>query len=134
MLALNILAIALLSVLSIAEDDQEAGMGHGTTAANSDDNGSMNECANTYEGTHHFHRFAKWMNEKNSSHYSPIHPEFQPAVHHLDLALIKHNTPITSGGDNCKFKHLDKVRNNAHVPLRDRALCSFEYILNYNAK
>lgn len=132
MILLNFILFTVLLVLSICEDvrwwkvvdKREEGS----------DNAWIEECAYKYNGADHFDRFAIWTNMKNSSHYSPIHPAYQAAVHHVDVESMRHNMPVTSGGDNCKFKELDKVRNNAEVPLRERALCSFEYILNYDAK
>jgi hypothetical protein len=39
---------------------------------------------------------------------------------------------ITTGGDLCREDRLDYT--NAEMPIRDRALCNFDYVTNYNPK
>ncbi|PAV77693.1 hypothetical protein WR25_01991 [Diploscapter pachys] len=45
---------------------------------------------------------------------------------------LKHGEQITTSSTSCNSKKLEVI--SAETPLRDRALCKFEYVLNYNPK
>lgn len=43
---------------------------------------------------------------------------------------IKHGEQVTSGASSCNSRKMTVI--SSETPLRERALCKFEYILNYN--
>ena len=45
---------------------------------------------------------------------------------------LENGVQITSGSSSCSGRKLRSVSSDA--PLRERALCNFEYVLNYNPK
>uniref|UniRef100_A0A183E8F7 RGS domain-containing protein n=2 Tax=Gongylonema pulchrum TaxID=637853 RepID=A0A183E8F7_9BILA len=62
------------------------------------------ECFYKYSKRDHHQSFAEWLHKKNASHYTPIAPSYHQALLNLQ----------------------------PETPLRERALCYFEYYLNYN--
>ncbi|CAA90671.2 Interleukin cytokine-related protein 17.1 [Caenorhabditis elegans] len=90
------------------------------------------ECYHKYNEENHFKVFSNYLNRKNSSHYSPIAPSYQQALLRLQVKGLKHGEQITKSSGKCNSKKLDTI--SAETPLRDRALCKFEYVLNYNPK
>uniref|UniRef100_A0A915NG41 Uncharacterized protein n=1 Tax=Meloidogyne floridensis TaxID=298350 RepID=A0A915NG41_9BILA len=74
------------------------------------------ECYHRYSNTDHHSSLMHWLHRKNSSHYSPISPSYQQALLKLQAQELAHGVQVIS----------------ATTPLRERALCQFEYILNYN--
>lgn len=48
------------------------------------------------------------------------------------MSGLRHGEQITTSSSSCNSKKLDVI--SAETPLRERALCKFEYILNYNPK
>ncbi|CAP21595.1 Protein CBG00075 [Caenorhabditis briggsae] len=91
------------------------------------------ECYNKYNEENHFKVFSNYLNRKNSSHYSPIAPSFQQALLTLQQTKgLRHGEQITKSSSKCNSRKQDQI--SADTPLRDRALCKFEYVLNYNPK
>ncbi|KAK6053505.1 hypothetical protein COOONC_08990 [Cooperia oncophora] len=45
---------------------------------------------------------------------------------------LRHGEQITTSSTSCNSKKLEVI--SAETPLRERALCKFEYILNYNPR
>uniref|UniRef100_A0A8R1DGK3 Uncharacterized protein n=1 Tax=Caenorhabditis japonica TaxID=281687 RepID=A0A8R1DGK3_CAEJA len=90
------------------------------------------ECYHKYNEDNHFKVFSNFLNRKNSSHYSPIAPSYQQALLRLQVKGLKHGEQITKSSSKCNSKKLDSI--TAETPLRERALCKFEYVLNYNPK
>lgn len=43
---------------------------------------------------------------------------------------VKHGEQVTSGASSCNTRKMTAI--SSETPLRERALCKFEYILNYN--
>ncbi|CAD6193328.1 unnamed protein product [Caenorhabditis auriculariae] len=97
-----------------------------------DDMFPPDECFHKYSENNHFKIFSEFLNRKNSSHYSPIAPSFQQALHRLQMKGLRHGELITTSGSKCNSKKLDVI--SAETPLRERALCKFEYALNYNPR
>ncbi|CAJ0583788.1 unnamed protein product, partial [Mesorhabditis spiculigera] len=91
------------------------------------------ECYHRY-GDPGLHRaFSSWVHRKNSSHYSPISPSYQQALLNLQLTGgLQHNQQITTSSSSCNSKKLPII--SPDTPLRERALCKFEYVLNYNPR
>lgn len=50
----------------------------------------------------------------------------------LQVKGLKHGEQITKSSSKCNSKKLDTI--SAETPLRERALCKFEYVLNYNPR
>lgn len=48
------------------------------------------------------------------------------------MSSLKHGEQITTSSSSCNSKKLDVI--SAETPLRERALCKFEYVLNYNPR
>uniref|UniRef100_A0A1I7US75 Spaetzle domain-containing protein n=1 Tax=Caenorhabditis tropicalis TaxID=1561998 RepID=A0A1I7US75_9PELO len=90
------------------------------------------ECYHKYNEENHYKVFSEFLNRKNSSHYSPIAPSYQQALLRLQVKGLKHGEQITKSSAKCNSKKLDTI--SAATPLRERALCKFEYVLNYNPK
>lgn len=88
-----------------------------------------NECYNRYANKDHHQSFADWLYHKNSSHYSPILPAYHQALIKLQAENLKHGLQVTSGVSSCNTRKMKVV--NANTPLRERALCQYEYVLNY---
>ncbi|KHJ84654.1 hypothetical protein OESDEN_15630 [Oesophagostomum dentatum] len=55
-----------------------------------------------------------------------------PNVSHFQLSGLRHGEQITTSSTSCNSKKLEVI--SAETPLRERALCKFEYILNYNPR
>ncbi|KAI6215548.1 hypothetical protein M3Y94_00397900 [Aphelenchoides besseyi] len=90
------------------------------------------ECYHRYENSDHHQSFSQWLHRKNTSHYSPILPSYHQALLKLQLNEIKHGEQVTSGASSCNSRKMTVI--SSETPLRERALCKFEYILNYNPK
>ncbi|KAI6217381.1 hypothetical protein M3Y99_01770900 [Aphelenchoides fujianensis] len=90
------------------------------------------ECYHRYENSDHHQSFSQWLHRKNESHYSPILPSYHQALLKLQLNEIKHGEQVTSGASSCNTRKMTVI--SSETPLRERALCKFEYILNYNPK
>ncbi|KAI6177455.1 hypothetical protein M3Y97_00909100 [Aphelenchoides bicaudatus] len=88
------------------------------------------ECFHRYQDTDHHKSFAEWLHRKNTSHYSPILPSYSQALLKLQMEEIKHGEQVTSGASSCNSRKMTVI--SSETPLRERALCKFEYILNYN--
>uniref|UniRef100_A0A914CRL4 Uncharacterized protein n=1 Tax=Acrobeloides nanus TaxID=290746 RepID=A0A914CRL4_9BILA len=81
---------------------------------------------------YHHQSLSEWIHRKNSSHYSPIAPSYQPALLKIEMEGLKHDMQITSGASSCGQRKTKNI--SPDTPLRDRALCNFEYVLNYNPR
>ncbi|KAH7693575.1 Protein T22H6.1 [Aphelenchoides avenae] len=104
------------------------------------------ECFHRYTSQDHHQSFAEWMHRKNSSHYSPISPSYHQALislpvcwkckswtlRHLQMDDLRDGQQVTSGSSPCNSRRMPVI--SSETPLRDRALCKFEYVLNYNPK
>jgi len=91
------------------------------------------ECFNRYSDGDHYRSFSEWLHRKNASHYSPIVPSYQQALIQMQLSGLKHGEQVTTGGSaGCNSRKLSTI--GPETPLRERALCKFEYVLNYNPK
>uniref|UniRef100_A0A914NC58 Uncharacterized protein n=3 Tax=Meloidogyne TaxID=189290 RepID=A0A914NC58_MELIC len=88
------------------------------------------ECYHRYSNTDHHSSLMHWLHRKNSSHYSPISPSYQQALLKLQAQELAHGVQVTSGASSCNTRKMKVI--SATTPLRERALCQFEYILNYN--
>uniref|UniRef100_A0A914UK19 YqaJ viral recombinase domain-containing protein n=1 Tax=Plectus sambesii TaxID=2011161 RepID=A0A914UK19_9BILA len=95
-------------------------------------NSGSSECFAKYSGVDHHKSYADWQSNNNATHYSPISPEYREALRPIDTDNIEHGVAVTSGGDQCREGRLDFA--NAEMPVRDRALCNFDYVTNYNPK
>uniref|UniRef100_A0A914RRQ1 Uncharacterized protein n=1 Tax=Parascaris equorum TaxID=6256 RepID=A0A914RRQ1_PAREQ len=91
---------------------------------------SIEECFHRYKDLDHHRSFAEWLHKKNSSHYSPIVPSYHQALLKLQLSGLKDGEQVTSGASACNSRKMSVI--SSETPLRERALCKFEYILNYN--
>ncbi|CAD5214227.1 unnamed protein product [Bursaphelenchus okinawaensis] len=90
------------------------------------------ECFHRYQNTDHHTSLAEWIHRKNQSHYSPIIPSYSQALIKIELENMKDGEQVTAGSSSCNSRRQTTV--TAETPLRERALCKFEYILNYNPK
>uniref|UniRef100_A0A183BLX0 Protein spaetzle 5 n=1 Tax=Globodera pallida TaxID=36090 RepID=A0A183BLX0_GLOPA len=81
-----------------------------------------------HTGDHHS-SLLHWLHWKNSSHYSPISPSYQQALLKLRAQELSHGLQVTSGASSCNSRKMKVI--SASTPLRERALCQFEYVLNY---
>ncbi|KAF7639530.1 hypothetical protein Mgra_00000859 [Meloidogyne graminicola] len=88
------------------------------------------ECYHRYSNTDHHSSLMHWLHRKNSSHYSPISPSYQQELLKLQAQELAHGVQVTSGASSCNTRKMKVI--SATTPLRERALCQFEYILNYN--
>ncbi|GMR61042.1 hypothetical protein PMAYCL1PPCAC_31237, partial [Pristionchus mayeri] len=73
-----------------------------------------------------------WLHRKNTTHYSPITPSYHSALLKLQGDTLRHGVPVTTSSSSCDSKKVDQV--SPETPLRERALCKFEYVLNYNPR
>lgn len=98
----------------------------------------------------HHQSFSEWLHRKNTSHYSPIIPSYHQALLKIQVFRnklkgnntvtieffqeggLRHGEQVTSGASSCNTRKMSVI--SAETPLRERALCKFEYILNYNPK
>ncbi|KAI1732162.1 interleukin-17 domain-containing protein [Ditylenchus destructor] len=87
------------------------------------------ECYHRYENSDHHQSLVDWLHRKNSSHYSPISPSYHQALLKLETAELVHGLQVTSGASACNSRRMKAISSS--TPLRERALCQFEYILNY---
>uniref|UniRef100_A0A914GXX3 Uncharacterized protein n=1 Tax=Globodera rostochiensis TaxID=31243 RepID=A0A914GXX3_GLORO len=87
------------------------------------------ECYHRYANTDHHSSLLHWLHWKNSSHYSPISPSYQQALLKLRAQELSHGLQVTSGASSCNSRKMKVI--SASTPLRERALCQFEYVLNY---
>ncbi|KAH7712674.1 Protein T22H6.1 [Aphelenchoides avenae] len=90
------------------------------------------ECFHRYTSQDHHQSFAEWVHRKNSSHYSPISPSYHQALIRLPMDDLRDGQQVTSGSSACNSRKMPVI--SSETPLRDRALCKFEYVLNYNPK
>uniref|UniRef100_A0AC35GVW3 Uncharacterized protein n=1 Tax=Panagrolaimus sp. PS1159 TaxID=55785 RepID=A0AC35GVW3_9BILA len=90
------------------------------------------ECFNRYTNMDHHQSFSEWLHRKNTSHYSPIIPSYHQALLKIQEGGLRHGEQVTSGASSCNTRKMSVI--SAETPLRERALCKFEYILNYNPK
>ncbi|XGW33723.1 hypothetical protein V3C99_017840 [Haemonchus contortus] len=97
-----------------------------------DDLSTSEECYHRYAEENHHKIFSAFLHRKNSSHYSPIAPSYQQALVKLQLNGLRHGEQITTSSTACNSKKLEVI--SAETPLRERALCKFEYVLNYNPR
>uniref|UniRef100_A0A915EVR4 Uncharacterized protein n=1 Tax=Ditylenchus dipsaci TaxID=166011 RepID=A0A915EVR4_9BILA len=88
------------------------------------------ECYHRYANKDHHSTLVDWLHRKNASHYSPISPSYQQALLKLETQELAHGLQVTSGASTCNTRKMKVVSST--TPLRERALCQFEYILNYN--
>uniref|UniRef100_A0A915LDB3 Uncharacterized protein n=1 Tax=Meloidogyne javanica TaxID=6303 RepID=A0A915LDB3_MELJA len=51
-------------------------------------------------------------------------------MYYLKAQELAHGVQVTSGASSCNTRKMKVI--SATTPLRERALCQFEYILNYN--
>ncbi|GMT36287.1 hypothetical protein PFISCL1PPCAC_27584, partial [Pristionchus fissidentatus] len=90
-----------------------------------------------------FHRFSgdgadfertmiNWVHRKNTTHYSPIMPSYHSALLKLQVDSLRHGEQVTTSSSSCDSKKVDQI--SPETPLRERALCKFEYVLNYNPR
>ncbi|CAB3400173.1 unnamed protein product [Caenorhabditis bovis] len=90
------------------------------------------ECYHQYNQENHYKIFSNFLNRKNATHYSPIAPSYQQALMKLKMKGLKHGEQITKSSTKCNSYKQKTI--TADTPLRERALCKFEYVLNYNPK
>uniref|UniRef100_A0AC35U6S8 Uncharacterized protein n=1 Tax=Rhabditophanes sp. KR3021 TaxID=114890 RepID=A0AC35U6S8_9BILA len=90
------------------------------------------ECYHRYSHGGHHEGFSSWLNRKNASHYSPIIPSYHQALLKLELQSFVNGEQVTSGASSCNSRKNPSI--SSETPLRERALCAFEYVLNYNSK
>uniref|UniRef100_A0A0N5BZF5 Interleukin 17-like protein n=1 Tax=Strongyloides papillosus TaxID=174720 RepID=A0A0N5BZF5_STREA len=90
------------------------------------------ECYYRYTAQDHHKSFSDWLHRKNSSHYSPLVPSYSQALLKLEMDKFKHGEQVTSGASACNGRQNSFI--TPETPLRERALCKFEYIVNYNPK
>ncbi|KAH7691415.1 Protein T22H6.1 [Aphelenchoides avenae] len=90
------------------------------------------ECFHRYTSQDHHQSFAEWMHRKNSSHYSPILPSYHQALIRLPMDDLRDGQQVTTGSSACNSRKMPVISSD--TPLRDRVLCKFEYVLNYNPK
>ncbi|CAI4233183.1 unnamed protein product [Auanema sp. JU1783] len=88
------------------------------------------ECYHRYANNDHHKIFAEFMHRKNTSHYSPISPTYNQALLRMNMDNLRHGKQITMSSTKCDSRKPPVV--SAETPLRERALCKFEYVLNYN--
>ncbi|CAG9540995.1 unnamed protein product [Cercopithifilaria johnstoni] len=88
------------------------------------------ECFYRYMKRDHHQSFAEWLHKKNASHYTPIAPIYQQSLLNLQLNALKDGEQVTHGVANCEIPKIPAITPD--IPLRERALCYFEYFLNYN--
>ncbi|CAI5455642.1 unnamed protein product [Caenorhabditis angaria] len=84
------------------------------------------------EAENKYSNFAAYYNRKNTTHYSPITPFHHQALIELTEKQIVNGNgkQVTFGNQKCNEKKNPVITND--TPLRERALCKFEYMLNYN--
>ncbi|KAL3084563.1 hypothetical protein niasHS_008255 [Heterodera schachtii] len=87
------------------------------------------ECYHRYANSDHHSSLLHWLHRKNASHYSPISPSYQQALLKLRAQELTHGLQVTSGASSCNSRKMKVI--SASTPLRERALCQFEYVLNY---
>ncbi|KAL3091840.1 hypothetical protein niasHT_027460 [Heterodera trifolii] len=87
------------------------------------------ECYHRYANSDHHSSLLHWLHRKNASHYSPISPSYQQALLKLRAQELAHGLQVTSGASSCNSRKMKVI--SASTPLRERALCQFEYVLNY---
>uniref|UniRef100_A0A1I8A218 Interleukin-17C-like n=1 Tax=Steinernema glaseri TaxID=37863 RepID=A0A1I8A218_9BILA len=90
------------------------------------------ECFHRYNDLDHHKSFSEWLHRKNTSHYSPIIPSYHQALLKLQMESMKNGEQVTSGASSCNSRKMSVI--SSETPLRERALCKFEYVLNYNPK
>uniref|UniRef100_A0AC34QKQ7 Uncharacterized protein n=1 Tax=Panagrolaimus sp. JU765 TaxID=591449 RepID=A0AC34QKQ7_9BILA len=90
------------------------------------------ECFYRYANMDHHQSFSEYLHRKNTSHYSPIIPSYHQALLKLQMEGLRHGEQVTSGASSCNTRKMSVI--SSETPLRERALCKFEYILNYNPK
>ncbi|KAI1725670.1 interleukin-17 domain-containing protein [Ditylenchus destructor] len=88
------------------------------------------ECYHRYEHSDHYQTLVDWLHRKNESHYSPISPSYNEALLKIRTSEMVDGLQITTGASTCNSRKMKAVVPT--TPLRERALCQFEYILNYN--
>ncbi|VDM18120.1 unnamed protein product, partial [Wuchereria bancrofti] len=94
------------------------------------ESGRDSECFYRYIKRDHHQSFAEWLHRKNASHYTPIAPIYQQSLLNLQLNALKDGEQVSHGVADCGTPELPAI--TPEVPLRERALCYFEYFLNYN--
>ncbi|VDN81994.1 unnamed protein product [Brugia pahangi] len=94
------------------------------------ESGRNSECFYRYIKRDHHQSFAEWLHRKNASHYTPIAPIYQQSLLNLQLNALKDGEQVSHGVADCETPELPAITPEA--PLRERALCYFEYFLNYN--
>uniref|UniRef100_A0A0N4ZBD4 Si:ch73-335m24.2 n=1 Tax=Parastrongyloides trichosuri TaxID=131310 RepID=A0A0N4ZBD4_PARTI len=90
------------------------------------------ECYYRYSAQDHHQSFSNWLHRKNSTHYSPIVPSYSQALLKLEVENFRHGEQVTTGASSCNGKQNTFI--TPETPLRERALCKFEYVVNYNPK
>ncbi|GMT07202.1 hypothetical protein PENTCL1PPCAC_29376, partial [Pristionchus entomophagus] len=92
------------------------------------------ECYHRFsgEGADFERTLINWLHRKNTTHYSPITPSYHSALLKLQVGGLKHGEQVTTSSSSCDAKKVDQV--SPETPLRERALCKFEYVLNYNPR
>uniref|UniRef100_A0A914C7Z9 Uncharacterized protein n=1 Tax=Acrobeloides nanus TaxID=290746 RepID=A0A914C7Z9_9BILA len=90
------------------------------------------ECFHRYAYGDHHQSLSEWIHKKNASHYSPIAPSYQQALLKIQMEGLKHGRQVTAGASSCNLRRTADISSD--TPLRERAVCNFEYVLNYNHK
>uniref|UniRef100_A0A7E4ZSD0 Interleukin-17F-like n=1 Tax=Panagrellus redivivus TaxID=6233 RepID=A0A7E4ZSD0_PANRE len=90
------------------------------------------ECFHRYSSMDHHQSFSEWLHRKNTSHYSPIIPSYHQALLKIQETGFRNGEQVTSGASSCNTRKMSVI--SSETPLRERALCKFEYVLNYNPK
>ncbi|KAL3071131.1 hypothetical protein niasHS_015873 [Heterodera schachtii] len=95
-----------------------------------------NECYFRYAETDHHYAFLRWLHHKNVSHYTPISPSYEKILRRVQPDDIKNGLQITMGTQHgqqqsCDIRHRRMKPVHPNMPIIDRALCQYEYILNY---
>ncbi|KAI3410465.1 hypothetical protein GPALN_004566 [Globodera pallida] len=110
---------------------------HSTLADNIDEDDDdefalHNECYYRYVDTDHHYAFLHWLQRKNVSHYAPITPSNEKVLRNIQPDDIKDGLQITTGTpQGCGDRRRRMKPIHANMPIIDRALCPYEYTLNY---
>uniref|UniRef100_A0A914ELX3 Uncharacterized protein n=1 Tax=Acrobeloides nanus TaxID=290746 RepID=A0A914ELX3_9BILA len=88
------------------------------------------ECFYQFPNNDHHQRLAEWIHAKNSSNYSPFLP-YEQELFELEAEDFRDGIALTSG-ISCHSKKHKIISEN--MPLNEKALCPFDYVLNYNPK
>ncbi|KAJ1373057.1 hypothetical protein KIN20_035386 [Parelaphostrongylus tenuis] len=72
------------------------------------------------------------VHSTSQSTVADLKKTLQRSTMHTVLNGLRHGEQITTSSTSCNSKKLEVI--SAETPLRERALCKFEYVLNYNPR